>query len=276
MSLAQFFRSYLWLIVGSCMAGAVIGLVVSLIVQPNWTARMTIQVGQIQAAEGKGPAIPIGTALSGVERLSEPSFKLAVLKRLGIKLAEDARPESQLAFSSLRASPAKALDMINVQVSRRSPEEAEKTLNAVWQEYSMRDQALFDTTMARLKTALADTQSDIAAIKKRLAEGNQALDTGAAQGDMSTRGLLLGNIASLSTGQLVALQERELGLESALDPLRSYPTRLVGEVYTPLKPSSPVKSLYVAGGFALGLLLSLLVALARATFSGGNVGAQRQ
>lgn len=266
--LASLLRSSITLLVIGIIAGAVLGLALSHIMQARWTAKMTVQIGQISTWDSRGGVTSrlIENQLTASDRYNLPSFRLSVLRALGLPDPDASNRAANLVFDSLRAAAAKSPDLVNVQVSAYSREAASAALITSMKAFSAEHQKQYEAAVRGMTRDLEEADAKLAAAERDYHVVNQVLKTGMAAGGAAsgdTRNVLVTNMATLINAQILELNQRIRGYREALEPLRTYPTRIVGAIYAPVSPSTPgALALAVIGG-ALGMLVALTCALLR-------------
>ncbi|TPQ39675.1 Wzz/FepE/Etk N-terminal domain-containing protein [Cupriavidus pinatubonensis] len=258
--LLKTFRASIKQLLLATVLGALIALAITQFLTPKWTGMVTVQVGQI-AAPGQAPRL-IETQLTTIVRLNLPSFRTDVLKSLGLPSPDSGHKEATLLFDSMRATPSKGADVLNLQVSAFSREQAAKALQASVALLDGSHRSFFQPSLERMKADLAKTTAKLADAEREYDQTYRALKSGSTQatGTVGTRDILTSNVLSTLQQQILELKNHKAQLEDGLDPARSYPTRVIGEVYVPKRPSTPGKLLVVAAGALLGLFVGLAIA----------------
>lgn len=220
---------------------------------------MTIQIGQISSVSQGGPVSKLlENQLTAAERFNVPSFRLSVLKQLGLPEPNRENRQADEIFDTLRSVPAKSADLINVQVSAYSRDEAIKALKSSFQSFEAEHRKMYDPTVTRMRADLkwvtdklveADREYQFAADSLRAAAEHN--------GKAESRDVLLNSTAATLNQQIVDLNRKKADLEDTLAPLRTYPSQIFGELYAPERPTTPstfaLILLGVLGGLAVGL-----------------------
>jgi uncharacterized protein involved in exopolysaccharide biosynthesis len=249
------FRRSVKFIILTTVVGALIGIALSQFLHPRWLARMTIQIGQV-SSPGMASQL-IENQLSASDRYNLAESRLLVLKQLGLQAPEYGNKESLIIFDTLRASPAKGPDLIELQVSSYSREQARAALLASFNVFSDEHQKKFEPAVEEMKRELENASTRLATAERdsdRTYDSIRSDNSQAGTASASARDVLLTSTATSINQQLLALANQTTQLRESLAPLRTYPTRIVGAVYVPERPSTPSKSLLIAAGAALGLL----------------------
>lgn len=248
------------LLAGVIGAGA--GLLASQIIHPRWSAKMTIQLGQISVPDAKGSLVAqaLENQLTAAERYNLPSFRLQVLNELGLPAPESGARDADLAFDSLKAAAGRSPNVINVQVSAYSREAASQTTDAALRIFSATHRKVFEQAVSAMQSNLASMQTKLAAAEQEYARLNDTLKAGTMLGSAATnnaREVLISNTAALVNAQILELRQQVAAYQVALSPLSSYPTRAMGPSYVPTRPSTPGIAFFAAAGAGLGLMLGV-------------------
>ena len=269
--LASLLRSSItWVVIG-LIVGAILGLAVSQVMQARWTAKMTVQIGQISTWDSKGvTSRVIENQLTASDRYNLPSFRLSVLRALGLPDPDVGNRAANLVFDSLRATAAKSPDLVNVQVSAYSREAASAALVTAMKAFSAEHQKQYETAVNGMKHDLEEAEAKLVAAERDYQLANQALKAGMAAGSATSgqmHNVLVTNMATLINAQILELRQRIGGYREALEPLRTYPSRIVGAIYAPVSPSTPGVFTLTAIGAVLGMLAAMACALLRTSNS---------
>lgn len=263
-ALQAFIARSVKLLAATTVVGAAAGFGSYFLQSPQWTAKMTVQIGQVTSPGTGGGANTsklIEAQLTAADRVNLPSFRLAVLKDLGLPAPDAAHAQSALIFDSLRATPAKSVDLINVQASGYSREEAIRAVNASFKALSGEHDKTYVPTVERMKTHLKDVSASLGAAEQDYQRTFSALkgtDSRSTNQDLFTT-----NILAVISARILALGQQKLLFEEGLEGIRTYPTRVLGDIYAPARPSSPGIVLFSTAGAAIGFFAGLLIALAR-------------
>lgn len=243
--------------------GALIALGVAQTLTPKWTGRVTVQVGQI-STPGQAPRL-IETALTTSERVNLPSFRTEVLKSLGLPSPDSGYKEATLVFDSIRATPSRGGDLLNLQVSAFSQEQAAKALQAAVTLLNGIHLSLFQPTFERMKADLVNIRTRLADTEREYDLTYRALKAGSTQvtRTVGSSDILTSNVLSMLQQRIVELTKQKDQLEDTLEPVRSYPTRIMGDIYVPKRPNTPGQLVVVLAGTVLGLFVGLAIAFFR-------------
>ncbi len=263
-ALRIFFARSAKLLLLTSLIGALSAFALAYFQHPQWTAKMTVQIGQVTAPASSGLSASklIEAQLTASDRYNLPSFRLGVLKEMKLPAPDADNDASALIFDSLRATPAKSPDLLNVQVTALSSEQASGALSASFRVLALEHEKVFVPTVDRMKADLADSAAKLAVAEQEYRRTYNALKSGGTT-QSSSHDLFATNILAVISAQVLALSQRKVQFEEGLETLRTYPTRVLGELYVPQRPSSPGKLLYMVAGAAIGLMVGLMIALLR-------------
>ncbi|TXC88855.1 hypothetical protein FRZ40_15355 [Paraburkholderia azotifigens] len=258
--LLRHFAKSIKLIILTTVVGALIGTLTSQFQHPRWLAKMTVQIGQVTMPEQAGQLIE--SQLSATDRYNLASSRLLVLQEMGLPTDVNNDREAKVIFDSLRATPAKGLDLIELEVSDYSRDRAQAALMASFKVFSAEHQKRFEPTVNDMKRALDLASAKLASVEADSDRTYKSIQSGNATGNNS-HDILLTNTATLINEQIVALNKQTTELQGALSPLRTYPTRMLVAPYVPERPSTPSAKLLIAVGAALGMLVGAAIAALR-------------
>lgn len=247
------------------VVGALAGFAASEVVKPRWVAKVSVQIGQLASVGPGNPARLIENQLTTVDRYNLPDTRLRVVQELRLPTPEES-PNARLVFETLRASPSKSPDILNLQVSGYSRADALAAMQASFAVVSAEHHRLFDPSYLRMQGELGDATSQLQAAERDYEKTLSSLKPSAPRsgsGSASSTEILITNLATTLNAQLLDLKRQIAQLQEALDPGRSYPTRVLGEIYVPQNPSTPGALLLTVGGALLGLVVGGLIGFLR-------------
>lgn len=239
-------------------------------VPPRWTAKLTVQIGQVAMANANGTPVKLTleNQLTAAERVNQPNFRLNVIKVLGLPEPDTGSKKADVAFDSLRASAERSPDLITLQASSYSREEALEIVDAAFKDLSTTHRKLFDQSTQATQQELARAQDNLSAADAEYRKATNTLksslttNAGAVAG---ARDVLVSNTVSLLRAQVSDLHQQVSAYRDALSPVQSYPTRAVAPAYVPERPSTPSRTVWVLGGVVIGVLVGAALALLRDT-----------
>ena len=231
------------------------------LIQPKWEAIGLVQVGQVWQDQ---KAISVENPISVVERIKNKSFQVKILSKLGISLDEE-NPKRKLFVNSLKVKVVPNTDLLELRIRGYSAMEAahwvEETVNYLQEAHKK----LAEPTISRLQKQLVEVKKQILSVKaeKDSLVKNAELKSQIGPGNRFAENLLLTNYLVQKDSELREFASRQLGLEEQLNPAKTFPTSLLEQAYVPEKPVSPQKLLIVILATLVGLILGVIVALAR-------------
>lgn len=264
------FSKSIKLLVLTTVIGALAGAAISHFMHPRWLASVTVQIGQISAPQINGVVTrPIENQANAIVRYNLPSFRMGVVNDLGLPAPEDDGPRSRIIFDTMQASAAKSPDLINLQVSAYSREEATAALVSSVKAFSAAHQKMFEPTVSDMKRDLDTASAKLAQAQQDYAHAQDTIRTSTGNSNVAaintSRDVLVTNMATLINEQVLNLQQQTLLLQQALSPMLTYPTRVVGALYVPNRPNTPSTAALIAAGAVLGLVAGAAFVAARAS-----------
>ncbi len=255
------------LIIAVGVVGAIVGFGASQVIKPKWAAKMTVQVGQLATATQAGITLRlVENQLTAADRYNLPTSKLEVIRAMGLPDPDSDR-DSKLVFDTLRASTGKSPDVISLQVSGYTREAAIAAMSASFKVLAATHSQLFDPTYTRMKAELDDLHAQLNNAENEYDKSVQSLKSNVSKGNQNAaQDMLVTNLANVINSRILNLKQQSNQLQEALEPSRTYPTRVLGEPYVPEEPSTPGTALLVASGLALGLGLGALFAFVRRVY----------
>jgi len=253
------------LVVLTTVIGALAGAAISQLLHPRWLARMTIQIGQVSTPQNGGViSRPIENQSNAAVRYNLPGFRLNVVSDLGLPLPDSGARESRVIFDSMQATAARSPDMINLQVSAYSRQQAAAALMASFKEFAGAHQKMYAPTVSEMKRELDTTSAKLAEAERDYAATLDSARASTAQSKAGagndSRNVLVTNTATLINVQILNLKQQVVALQQAMSPMLTYPTRIVEMPYVPQSPTTPSKVVMIAAGAVLGLLAGVAFA----------------
>lgn len=262
MALQSFVAKSAKVILLTTIVGAAIAVGLSSFEHPKWTGKMTVQIGQVANPSGAGAdGKLIESQLTVADRYNTPTFRSDVLKNLSLPAPESENEDSALIFDSLRATPAKSPDLINIQVSGSSREQALKALETAFNALATEHEKVYAPAVNRMKAESAELSANLSEAERDYQRAYAVLSS--SNRESSAQNLFTTNVVAQIGIRIQLLRQAKQRLDDSLADVRTYPTRVLGGYYVPLRPSSPGKTLYGVAGACIGLMLGFLIALAR-------------
>lgn len=255
--------SYWKQLVLAIILGAIAGVSLMPTRPPVWSSSGLIRIAQIA---GPPPLIDAATIAATVR---QPSFVSNVLEKAGLPSDLYSDPKSALAQKTLVAIPQGSPNLIQLQVSAYSSEEAERILEAAVAALQQQTAELFNNGVQERKQKIQDAEAQLAtnvaernAVVRALKTGKLLTATQLPETVVISYLLRVNEIESTRLhGQISALQEQ-------LNPTRTYNSTLAAPVSVVPVPQGGSK--IVGGGvgalfgFVIAFALILIWTLARA------------
>jgi uncharacterized protein involved in exopolysaccharide biosynthesis len=248
---------YKKLILGLPVIGAVLAyFLVFVIFQPVWEASATLEVGRVGGAVAE-PVVNV------VTRIMLPSFAK------GVESSGEIKPEElKLAsgyLKTIKATQIKGSELIELKLMASSPELARSLIKGSIVNLQRMQSEIMEVTIKRNKKQLelltVELQEGKAETKllynKLFASHNwNSFDAN-----------LTATVLQNKTLDLRNMTQSKLALEEQLSPSRTYPARVVDDIYISENPVSPKKVLIIGLAILLGLFAGVVVALVHNSFS---------
>lgn len=240
-------RKYMWLILVSPFVVAVLAyLWVVVVLSPVWEASAVLEMGRIWQPTG---------AAAGMAIYSPVSIEGAATALLRINNSKFSSPRAQINVTQVKNA-----DLLDVKVRAESTEIAREQLQEFIANLQKAHSLLLISTTDRylkqlelLKEGIQSRSAEIELLKNKLL-ANHNWNTYDAN--------LSSNVLQAKSSELRDMMQRKLELEEQLSPLRTYNTRVLGEVSVSTGPVSPRKTLIVLVAMLLGLVGAVLAAFA--------------
>jgi capsular polysaccharide biosynthesis protein len=260
-----FLRKNFKLMVFGLVLGVLLGLGLSGVMHRKFKASAVIQIGQLPVQSGTGFNFePIEPAAQVLERFRLRNTVSQVLTGAGLPTSDPAPPAASLAKSTLKLSPVRSTNYIQLSASGYSPAEAEKTLASA-------ADLLVTAHNKEFNEAVKGFRDQLESYKRQIVEGTADLSkldaSRASAGSASAGGRFESNIVAINLAdtkrsELRRLQADRLMLESVLSSPRCYPTKVIdapqseSEPYSP--PTLPLMAILGLAGLFAGILLAWL------------------
>lgn len=253
MSLLGFFnvmRRYKLLLLGLPLVGAVLAvLLVSYVLRPTWEASATLEVGRAGGSAVE-PAIHV------ISRMKLPSSSKGVANS-GLFSSEEVNV-AQGFYDTLKVTQVKGVDLIEAKVRAPSPEMARNLIQGgIVNLQKMQKEimaATIETQKKQLQILIEDIKiasADTELLKKKLLASHNwnAFDA-----------TLTATLLKDKTADLRSMIQAKLALEEQLSPARTFPTKVIDEIYVSEGPVSPNKPLIIGLAILVGLFGAVFIA----------------
>lgn len=248
-------------IVGGMVTGGMVAVGYLSVTPPQYEAMALIQIGQIGQVGQVGTA-PVEAPARVVERVMFPTFRGAVVKKLGWDGVNDVR--AVVYANSLNVNIAKSADLIELRVRGLTREEAISSLNAAIEYLSDLHKAVSQPMMESLQAELKEITAEAREIGKVLAELERAaqLQRQLAPRDRFSESILYAQLSATNENRLRELRRRETQYREWISQTGKAATAAFTEPSASTAPVSPKKlqTLMFAtlGGLFLGVATVML------------------
>lgn len=247
-----------WLVLGVSILSAVVAAVTVTLMQPQWEATATIQIGAVGQ-----PGQIIEPPAVAVARMKLKSFEDAVLANL-VPTGQKT-PEARLYRRSLKVRVISDTNLIELKVRGYSPASALRSADRTIDYLRKVHQKMSTPAVLRITQLLAQTKREIDQIK---AEREKVVNVaGVKDGAVAQTGfmenIILANIMIQRNTELRALELAKIGYEEQLDPMSTYPTGHLEKISVSEEPVAPQKDVVILLAAVLGLLLGVMAAFWR-------------
>jgi uncharacterized protein involved in exopolysaccharide biosynthesis len=255
--LFNIFLKYKKLMLGLPVAGAALAsLLVFVVLQPAWEASATLEVGRVGGAAAE-PVVNV------VTRIMLPSFAKGI-ESTGVIKPEESKLASKY-MKTIQAAQIKGSELIELKLRAPSPEMARSLIKGSIVNLQRMQNEIMEVTIERNKKQLVLLTNELAEgkaeskllYKKLFASHNwNSFDAN-----------LTATVLQNKNADLRNLTQSKLALEEQLSPSRTYPARVVDDIYISEDPVSPKKALIIGLAILLGLFAAVVVALVHNAFS---------
>ena len=232
MALQSFVAKSAKVILLTTAVGAVIAVALFSFQHPKWTGRMTVQIGQVANPSGAADGKLIESQSTLTDRCNTPTFRPEILKNLGLPAPESENEDSALIFDSLRATPAKGPDLINIQVSGSSREQAFKALETAFNALATQHDKVYAPAVNRMKAESAELSANLSEAERDYQRAYAALNSSTRE--PTAQNLFTTNVVAQIGIRIQLLRQAKQRLDDSLADVRTYPTRVLGGYYVPL------------------------------------------
>ncbi|MGB7195770.1 MAG: Wzz/FepE/Etk N-terminal domain-containing protein [Collimonas pratensis] len=225
----------------------------------EWIATAALQIGQLPV----NPTILIEPPAQAAERFNQRQLQDQALVSAGLPLDELKDDRTRLLRKTLKATPGKNTNFVDVSVAAHSQEDAKIYLNAAIQ-------ALIKTHDARLTPLIKNLDDRIATNNLQMAEAiseKTRLEANLKNASTSPSGgkfepsVIAINLISKQDDLIRGLTAEHAALIDLHTKTNTFPTTIVDAIYVPERPASPKLSIFLAIGLILGALIGTILAM---------------
>lgn len=227
---------YKWLLLAGPFVGAMLAaLLIALVLSPLWQASASLELGRVSGSGKDGVPVAVENVSTAVSRMKNPSFPIG----------------------PLRVIPEKDTGIINLSIRAESPEMARQLLQEniaklqlVHGEIMFPSVDKYRKQLQALDKDIQNTTAEIELLRKKLFAHH---DWNAFDATLSAK-VLQDKMVGLR-----GMQASKLEIEENLNPLRTYNTKLIGEMAVSEGPVSPNKPMVIGVAMLLGVIGAVLI-----------------
>ncbi|MEO6921903.1 MAG: Wzz/FepE/Etk N-terminal domain-containing protein [Collimonas sp.] len=225
----------------------------------QWKASATLQIGQLPLAQ----ITLIESTTQAAERFNQRQLQDQALAIAGLPLDELTDERTRLLRKTLKATPGKNTNFIDVGVAAYSREDAKTYLNAGALALIKAHDERLTPLMKNLDDRISTNKTQMAAAideKARLETSlkNMATSPNGAKFEPS---VLANNLISKQDDVIRGLTAERAALTDLHTKTNTFPTMVVDAIYVPARPASPKLSIFLAIGLIVGALTGIAFAL---------------
>lgn len=241
-----------WIVLAGLAAGALVGLVVMLVVPPNYAASANVLVSPVDVP-GQSTNVAGGRTNDAINLDTEAQLVTSATVAEGArKLMRSDESATTLADRVSVTVPPNS-SVLTIEYTGRTPDDAAKGAHYFAMAYLENREATADQRAATQAKALSDQLADLRKQLKKVTSRIATLPTNSTDRQYATAE------QNVLTGQISDLQKQLTPLE---DP-QIDPGHIITDASPPSSPSQPVPVLFLVSGAMLGLLVGLGVAVLR-------------
>lgn len=228
----------------------------------RWQAVTTLEVGQMPTATGNGLVEPTPQA---AERMKQRELINQTLTRLAIPSDQPDNQKANLYRNTLKPTIIKNTNFIRIAVDALSIREAQDNLAATAQTLIEVHQKLMAPILHSYQVRLQDNEQQLRDAKSGLATLKDTVAEATQPASNSTFAPHIVAVTELANREALVtrFQGERRALQDAINPSRTFSTRIIDAVYVNPTPSFPKLPLFLAIGLLLGLALGFVLALLR-------------
>lgn len=246
-----------WLVL-AIILGAIVGVSLMPIRPPTWTSSGLVRLAQIA-----GPP-PLIDAASIAAMVRQPSFVSNSLEKAGLPRDPYTDPRSILAQKTLVAIPQGSPNLVQLQVSGYSSEDAQRVLEAAVEALQLQTEEVFNNGVQERKRKLEDTETQLAT---NVAERNavvRALKTGKLlPATQLPETVVISYLLRVNEIESTRLHSQISSLQEQLNPTRTYNSKLAAPVSVAPVPQGGSKVVSGAVGALFGFVIVFALILLR-------------
>lgn len=225
----------------------------------EWKATAALQIGQLPVS----PTTLIESTAQAAERFNQRQLQDQVLVSAGLPLDELKDDRTRLLRKTLKATPGKNTNFIDVSVTAFSQKDAKTYLNAAILALIKVHDARLAPLIKNLDDRIATNalqMSEAASEKVRL-EANLKNASASPSGGKFEPSVIAINLISKQDDLIRGLTAERAALIDLHTKTNTFPTAVVDAIYVPEHFASPKLSIFLAIGLILGALIGIILAM---------------
>jgi capsular polysaccharide biosynthesis protein len=225
----------------------------------EWKATAALQIGQLPV----NPTTLIEPTAQAAERFNQRQLQDQALASAGLPLDELKDGRTRLLRKTLKATPGKNTNFVDVSVAAFSQEDAKIYLNAAILALIKAHDARLAPLIKNLddRIAINSAQMTEAASEKVRLEANLKNASASSSGGKFEPSVIAINLISKQDDLIRSLTAEHAALIDLHTKTNTFPTTIVDAIYVPERPASPKLSIFLAIGLILGALIGVILVM---------------
>jgi uncharacterized protein involved in exopolysaccharide biosynthesis len=247
-------------IIGGTIVGAAAAVGYLAITPPQYEAMVLVQIGQAGQV-GQAGLAPVESLARVVERVMFPTFKDAMVKKLGWS----GDPRGVVYASSLKATIAKGSDLIELRVRGLTREDTASSLNATVEHLSQLHREVAQPAIESLQSELKEISAEARQAGKVMGELERAarFQNQLAPRDRFSESMLYAQLFATNESRIRELRRRESQYREWISLTGKAVTAAFAEPMVSDAPVSPRKAQTLVLGALGGMLFGVVAVLFR-------------
>lgn len=251
-----------WIMLATCIiVGMVAAIVLWAILPAKWQASATLQIGQLPA----NPTTLIESTAQVSERFKQRQLQDQALKASGLPLDEEEDRRTLLFRKTLKATPGKGTDFVDVSVAAFSAQDAKANLGTALQALIQAHERLSAPMIKNLDERLETNTLQMAQATAEKARLEASLKSAAASsaGAKFEPSVVAINLLSKQEELVRGLTAERSTLVDLHTKTNTFPTKVVDAIYVPIQPFFPKLITFLLSGLIIGVLAGTMLAVLR-------------
>jgi len=250
-----------WILLAACIIlGMVAATALWAILPAKWQASATLQIGQLPV----NPTALIESTAQASERFKQRQLQDQALKASGLPLNDEDR-RTRLFRKTLKATPGKGTDFVDVSVAGFSAQDAEANLGSALQALIQAHEQLSAPMIKNLDERLEanSLQMTQATAEKARLDANLKSAAASPAGAKFEPSVVAINLLSKQEDLVRGLTAERSTLVDLHTKTNTFPTKVVDAIYVPAQPFFPKLVVFLLSGLFIGALAGTMLAMFR-------------